>query len=497
VTGPPPDQPWVIYDSHQIDDSQGNNNGEVDFGETILLNFTMKNIGDQPATAVSVTLSTENYFVTLTDDSENFGDMAVEELKNIDGAFSFEVSDSIPNGTSISFIVTAMDANDSTFISGFAVQANAPELAIGYLTVVDLEGNNNGRLDPGETADIFITTSNPGAFDANNTMATLSTSSQDVTLNTSSFELNTIEAGGASQAVFNLTVNDEAMIGSAVDLNYYVSSDYQFAEKMFIEKIGLILEDYETGDFSGFNWMFGGNTAWEITSDEAYEGMYSAKSGAIGDQSTSELYIEYDVMFDDSISFFRKVSSEPGYDYLEFYIDETLIEAWAGEEDWARKAYAVSAGPHTFSWVYSKDYSVANGDDCGWIDYVIFPPELRTTAYDGADDVTCETTTYQLNGNATNFESLLWTTTGSGVFDDASVLNPVYTPSDDDLAAGSVELTITVYGPTETISDGMILSITMNPVAFAGDDATICEGEDFTVTTASAENYTELLWATT
>jgi len=65
VTGPPPDQPWVIYESHEIDDSQGNANGMVDFGESILLDVIMENIGDTPATEVIVTITSGEHYITL------------------------------------------------------------------------------------------------------------------------------------------------------------------------------------------------------------------------------------------------------------------------------------------------------------------------------------------------------------------------------------------------------------------------------------------------
>jgi len=40
----------------------------------------------------------------------------------------------------------------------------------------------------------------------------------------------------------------------------------------------------------------------------------------------------------------------------------------------------VSAGNHTFLWRYSKDVSLSSGSDCGWIDYIVFPP-LGAIAY--------------------------------------------------------------------------------------------------------------------
>jgi hypothetical protein len=71
------------------------------------------------------------------------------------------------------------------------------------------------------------------------------------------------------------------------------------------------------------------------------------------------------------VSFYWKVSSEAGYDFLEFYIDGVLQDIITGSVGWHQMMYAISdLGLHTLKWRYVKDYSVSEGDDCGWIDLV-------------------------------------------------------------------------------------------------------------------------------
>ncbi|MCB0806324.1 MAG: carboxypeptidase regulatory-like domain-containing protein [Bacteroidales bacterium] len=130
---------------------------------------------------------------------------------------------------------------------------------------------------------------------------------------------------------------------------------------------------FESGTFEP-GWEFNGNADWFLTTDNAYDGLYCSKSGAIGNQQNTVMQITLELTSGGDVSFYRKVSSEDSYDFLTFYIDGTLQEQWSGEQDWAQVIYPVSAGIHTFTWEYEKDYSVANGNDCGWIDYIQFPP---------------------------------------------------------------------------------------------------------------------------
>ena len=128
-------------------------------------------------------------------------------------------------------------------------------------------------------------------------------------------------------------------------------------------------ENFETGDFSLYNWQHSGNAAWNIVSDIVYEGTYAAKSGVITDSQQSTLQVDIDVD-KDYISFYRKVSSESSFDYLRFYIDDVEQNKWSGEIGWSQETFPVTTGPHTFKWAYTKDGSVSTGSDCAWLDQI-------------------------------------------------------------------------------------------------------------------------------
>ncbi len=158
------------------------------------------------------------------------------------------------------------------------------------------------------------------------------------------------------------------------------------------------IEDWETGNMSQYDWQNGGNADWYITDQNPQEGVYCAQSGLINHNQTSSLSLEYDVYIAENISFWYKVSSETGWDYLRFYIDGNMISDWSGEVPWAQASFAVSAGTHTFKWEYYKDGSVSNGSDAAWIDYIVFPP-MEIEAF-----FTTDTTYYCENDNVTFYD---------------------------------------------------------------------------------------------
>lgn len=150
------------------------------------------------------------------------------------------------------------------------------------------------------------------------------------------------------------------------------------------------IEDWETGDFSQYEWQFEGNADWFITDVNPYEGVYSAQSMDIGDGQSAALYLEYNVYDEDTLSFWYRVSSESNYDYLNFYIDDVLIDEWAGEIPWSLAQFVVPVGMHTLKWEYDKDFSVSSGQDAVWIDLITFPPEEVQALFVADTTVICQ-----------------------------------------------------------------------------------------------------------
>jgi probable HAF family extracellular repeat protein len=132
-------------------------------------------------------------------------------------------------------------------------------------------------------------------------------------------------------------------------------------------------EDFESGNFTKYDWEHPGAIDWTVVSDVVYEGSYSAKSGYISDYGASTLQITIDGDYN-RISFYRKVSSNEWMDYLKFFIDGVEQNAWSGEQDWTLITYTIAPGEHSFKWYYMNISGISGfpkgGSDCGWIDNV-------------------------------------------------------------------------------------------------------------------------------
>lgn len=128
-------------------------------------------------------------------------------------------------------------------------------------------------------------------------------------------------------------------------------------------------DSFESGSVSTV-YTQGGNANWSATAATAAAGVYAAGSGEIADSQTSELGLTKVFSSPGTMSFQYRVSSEAGYDYLDFYIDDVRQLHESGAVGWSTATYSVTAGEHTFRWAYSKDYSVSDGLDAAYVDNI-------------------------------------------------------------------------------------------------------------------------------
>lgn len=147
---------------------------------------------------------------------------------------------------------------------------------------------------------------------------------------------------------------------------------YQLSYTPNYSAAGAYSDGFESGAVST-DYSQGGNAGWAATSVASSGGAYSAASGDISDSQSSELSLSKVFSAAATVSFDYLVSSEQGYDYFDFYIDDVRQFHVSGASGWVAGAYPVTAGEHTFRWAYSKDYSVSDGSDSAFIDNISLP----------------------------------------------------------------------------------------------------------------------------
>ncbi len=381
-------------------------NNSVDYGQAVNMNISVKNVGTETANDVNLTISTTDENVVITNGTFSYGDIVAGGIGTANDAFTVTVSDNLEDQYKVAIDIEITSGNKTLWEQTKRITVNAPVLEVNFDNVVDslgkvsfisapettvintndylyeitteeIIGNENGMLDPGETVCVIMNAANNGHATSLPATCTLTTTHPEyVTLNSDTMNIEAIEVGESLPAEFSISVDENTPIGTFVEIIFtFVSGEYEVTLPVNLA-VGLQVEDFETGDFSAYAWSHGGNSDWTIVDTEVNGGIYSAKSGSISHNQTSELSITIDVTSNSEISFWSKISSEPSYDFLKFYIDGSMLDQWSGTEEWAEHIYDVSEGVHTLKWSYEKDGSVSGDEDCAWIDDIIFPGHI-------------------------------------------------------------------------------------------------------------------------
>ena len=348
----------------------------LDYGETGSLYITFENVGQDLSEDLTITLIHEAGMVTLNSNVIQNGSIAAGTEVTI-GPFEFQVSWNVDDGGLIPFVIQATD-NIETWEYEINIPVEAPDYNLISVDFLDL---GNGTLDPGETTTMQLVLTNVGH-------SPVSSPTFEVTTRDPNIILGAVESDNAywweidSQVTITIEVTavDDAPVGHTALLGIIIGSGGTNYENVFPLTItlGLLIEDFESGSFTSFDWIQGGDAEWTIDS-VSYSGNYSAKSGTISHNQTSELSIELNILNEGQTSFWAKTSSEQSgtgniYDYLEFYIDDEAADLnIGGELDWTEYTVDIPVGEHSLRWVYQKDGAQSLGQDCAWLDRIVFP----------------------------------------------------------------------------------------------------------------------------
>jgi hypothetical protein len=245
----PADGPYVVFNSCSINDSGSNGNGLLDYGEGVTLQVGIRNVGTESASDVSVVLSSTDPFVTITDNEEAYGTIAPQEIKLIDDAFAISVSNDIPDQHVIFFSLQVTDNTQISWNSNFSLVAHAPILKLLAINVSDPQGNNNNKLDPGESADLLVGIVNTGSADAYEVQGLLSSQDDYVIITSNSGEYGTIAPNEAIEGTYAATASGETPPGHSADFSLDISAQFGVVGSgtfsLIIGQIPVLIVDFD------------------------------------------------------------------------------------------------------------------------------------------------------------------------------------------------------------------------------------------------------------
>lgn len=352
----------------------------IGFGDTCLVNLKIKNLNPFTVENCLLKLSTLNQKINISSSQTTLNQLLPGDSIWIENAFEFIVGNNVSNGQPLNFLLKAT-SDDNIWMRNLAYNAYRPEINVHKVEVLD---GNNGLLQAGENALLLVEYINVGGIDLLDAEAMVTSWDPYLSIAGMHPVKDTLHPGQVWGTTFMLSLSPETPSGHELLLNLHIAGQHDFA---FLQTIMLLTnvlaENFETGNFNNFGWEHSGHAGWFVEDGNSWEGNNNARSGEITHDQWSALSFRWNVAYSDSLTFYYSVISETNYDFLKVYSDDHQLARWSGVIPWKRAALPVDAGEHLFSFKYTKDYSVSNGEDCARLDYIVMPPYAVPTAVNG------------------------------------------------------------------------------------------------------------------
>jgi hypothetical protein len=260
----------VQFDDDVTGQSQGNNNGELNPGETVELSLTIGNSGGNDAVSVEAILRSSDPLITLVDSIDLIAIIQEGDSTSTGFEFAVTLSESAQDSDVVTLEMYLQDSTGANCALPFTLLAKDFLVLYHHKNLDDPApaGNANGYADPGETVDLSLVVCNDALGTATGISAVVTTSDTNFALQGGT--LTFPDLPGYSQVTslntFSVTIHDSCPnpyqgifhVNITADGGYAVSDSFHLAAGRF-----LLFTDFD-GDHA--IWIHGGaGDDWDTT----------------------------------------------------------------------------------------------------------------------------------------------------------------------------------------------------------------------------------------
>ena len=292
----PPPWAYLVIAGTTIDDdtegdSHGNGDGDCDSGEQIELIASLRNDGYETATHVRATIATADTFCLITDDYEEYDDIAPgEELPCLED-FDLSIDPRCPDGYQVPVSMLIEADSREIWEREFVIDVHAPVLEIDSYRVDDTTyGNGDGRVQPGERFLLTTVLSNRGSEGAADIVASLSIVHPWTTVHHGESTLDSLPVGerGTLSPPFDVEVSSSCPEADVLLGHLTIQADWgRTADLEIMIPVGGFHDDMESGPGGWTAYVvYGGSVnEWHRSQARNYTpgGSWSWKFGDAGD----------------------------------------------------------------------------------------------------------------------------------------------------------------------------------------------------------------------
>ena len=259
-------QPHIVISEITIVDESGNN--QVENGESFQLILHLQNIGEEIATNVIGTISSDDEFLTIDADEISFGDISGGAISTNDDGINMTANINAEDGHQ-AFVLLEIESDQADWELWFNLNINAPQITLNKVTIND---GNNMILDPTESAILELELVNIGGASASELTFLLQSEHDQIIIDNDEQFLEFL--GSEENIVLNFPISAtlDIEIGETFELMWQIQNNDSFfqsgVEELFVSQVPVNFEE----DFDVFppeGWQVVGNNWVANPSSEA------------------------------------------------------------------------------------------------------------------------------------------------------------------------------------------------------------------------------------
>jgi len=228
----------LTIDDDSLGNSQGNNDGVCNAGETIELWIDMHNYGTESESNVAMNLRSASPFISILSNNISYGTIAAGETAIAQEPYIISLGSETPGNIDIMFTMD-ISANDGSWVDALVIEVSGPMLDYDHYNII----GGNAILDPGEMAEMYVTLNNLGDLAAYGVSATISCEDDRISIVDDYGSFGTIYPGSSANNNanrFQVTADSQILPGEQIPVNIYITTDNYYTNTSFLLEIGTV-----------------------------------------------------------------------------------------------------------------------------------------------------------------------------------------------------------------------------------------------------------------
>ena len=446
----PSGQPYIYVRSSEFKDQQSDHH--LDYGEIVTIDLNLCNAGLFASQGATLQLFSDSPYVEIVEGTATYPSIEPKANHYLNNAFRIRLSNNVPDQATLRMHVQ-FNEGQNTHSDVITATANAPVLCIEpEFRTMTAEDEPSTHIATEGKSEITFSATNKGHSSTSMLNANLEIKAPFVEVENPQLQHEGLAPDETCSFTYELNTLPNTLTGAW--LQSHLAIQHQEEHTIFdtIIQYGGVFENFENDTLSpNYQWATSGNHSWVFCDDDAYEGngCFTSRADTVIQSRLIGRLKEPTVTHRCKISFHYKTGEG---ETLQYIVGDKGIDL--SSNDWQYAEFESTTTQRNFNFTY-KLINIDNAQ--AKIDNLCFPPRHTTIAYAGNDLIACEETSVELKqAYAYDCNAVTWTTDGDGHFDYDTIANPIYYPGNQDLANGSVILTLSAFGNDTVVSSTQI-----------------------------------------